>query len=81
MNVNFIILNLISYLKILKCGGRGGLVCWADMVGPKYIASRLNTWAKAYGDFFKPCTFLEERAASGVKLVSIFPSLGLDDIL
>jgi len=47
---------------------RGGIVCWADIVGPKYIASRLNTWAKAYGDFFKPCAFLEERAASGVKL-------------
>lgn len=47
---------------------RGGIVCWADIIGPKYIASRLNTWTKAYGDFFKPCAFLEERAASGVKL-------------
>ncbi|XP_024368113.1 peroxisomal fatty acid beta-oxidation multifunctional protein MFP2 [Physcomitrium patens] len=47
---------------------RGGIVCWADIIGAKYIASRLNTWTKAHGDFFKPCAFLEERASSGVKL-------------
>jgi hypothetical protein len=60
---------------------RGGIVCWADIIGPKYIASRLNTWTKAYGDFFKPCAFLEERAASGVKLVFFSLSSGCDDIL
>ena len=42
---------------------------WADIVGAKYIVSRLNTWMKAYGDFFKPCAFLEEHTANGVKLV------------
>ncbi|XP_024381161.1 glyoxysomal fatty acid beta-oxidation multifunctional protein MFP-a [Physcomitrium patens] len=47
---------------------RGGIVCWADIVGAKYICSRLDTWARAYGGFFKPCAFLEERAASGVRL-------------
>jgi len=76
------IVNFISAIipDKLNCDGRGGIVCWADIVGPKYIASRLSTWARAYGDFFKPCAFLEERAASGVKLVSIFPYLGVDDI-
>lgn len=49
---------------------RGGIVCWADIVGAKYICSRLDTWARAYGGFFKPCAFLEERAASGVRLVT-----------
>ncbi|CAK9207782.1 unnamed protein product [Sphagnum troendelagicum] len=47
---------------------RGGIVFWADLVGPKHIFARLNKWAQAYGDFFKPCAFLEERAASGVSL-------------
>ena len=49
---------------------RGGVIFWADMVGAKYIASKLNQWAKTYNTFFKPCAFLEERAASGVRLVS-----------
>ena len=61
--------SFISYLVICIRMCRGGIVCWADIVGAKYIVSRLNTWTKAYGDFFKPCTFLEERAATGVKLV------------
>jgi len=47
---------------------RGGVIFWADMVGAKYIASKLNQWAKTYNNFFKPCAFLEERAASGVRL-------------
>ncbi|CAI7825061.1 unnamed protein product, partial [Closterium sp. NIES-53] len=47
---------------------RGGLVFWADLVGAKYIADRLTTWSQAYGGFFKPCNYLLERAARGVKL-------------
>ncbi|KAG6555757.1 hypothetical protein Mapa_002997 [Marchantia paleacea] len=47
---------------------RGGIVHWADSVGIKYIVSKLQKWTELYGDFFKPCTFLVERAASGVKL-------------
>lgn len=42
---------------------------WADLVGAKHICARLTEWAQKYGDFFEPCTFLKERAASGVKLV------------
>lgn len=58
---------------------RGGVIFWADMVGAKYIASKLNQWAKTYNNFFKPCAFLEERAASGVRLVSNLPVLHFDD--
>lgn len=67
--VSSLIFNLV--MNIVMC--RGGIVFWADLVGPKYITSRLNAWATAYGDFFKPCAFLEERAASGVKLVTVSP--------
>lgn len=42
---------------------------WADSLGSKYIYSRLEDWSKMYGDFFKPCAFLAERAAKGAPLV------------
>lgn len=44
---------------------------WADTVGGKYIANRLRNWSELYGDFFKPCPYLEDRAARGVKLVGV----------
>eukprot|EP00850_Spirogloea_muscicola_P011161 SM000068S20593 [mRNA] locus=s68:396121:402013:+ [translate_table: standard] len=47
---------------------RGGLVFWADLVGPKHIQARLSKWSKTFGGFFKPCSYLEERAAKGIKL-------------
>ncbi|XP_072998777.1 peroxisomal fatty acid beta-oxidation multifunctional protein [Typha latifolia] len=47
---------------------RGGLVFWADSVGASYIYSRLNKWAEMYGGFFKPSSFLEERAKKGLPL-------------
>ena len=43
---------------------------WADSLGSKYIYSRLEEWSKMYGEFFKPCAFLAERAAKGAPLVS-----------
>ncbi|KAJ4841285.1 hypothetical protein Tsubulata_009570 [Turnera subulata] len=49
---------------------RGGIMFWADSVGSKYIYSRLEEWSKAYGEFFKPCAFLTERAANGALLSS-----------
>lgn len=42
---------------------------WADSLGSKYINSRLEEWSKTYGEFFKPCAFLAERAAKGAPLV------------
>ncbi|XP_050217152.1 glyoxysomal fatty acid beta-oxidation multifunctional protein MFP-a [Mercurialis annua] len=47
---------------------RGGILFWADSLGSKYIYSRLDEWSKMYGDFFKPCAFLAERAAQGASL-------------
>lgn len=47
---------------------RGGLIFWADSLGSKYIYSRLEEWSKTYGEFFKPCAYLAERAAKGAPL-------------
>ncbi|XP_058077096.1 peroxisomal fatty acid beta-oxidation multifunctional protein MFP2-like [Magnolia sinica] len=47
---------------------RGGVMFWADSYGSKYICSRLDAWTKTYGDFFKPCAYLAERAAQGTSL-------------
>lgn len=44
---------------------------WADSIGSKYICSRLEEWTNMYGEFFKPCAYLAERAAKGAPLVSI----------
>ncbi|XP_027182560.1 peroxisomal fatty acid beta-oxidation multifunctional protein AIM1-like [Coffea eugenioides] len=46
----------------------GGILFWADSVGPGYICSRLTNWFKAYGNFFKPSKYLEERASKGILL-------------
>lgn len=50
---------------------RGGVIFWADLLGAKYIYSRLDEWSKMYGGFFKPCAYLAERAAKGIPLVNI----------
>jgi enoyl-CoA hydratase/3-hydroxyacyl-CoA dehydrogenase len=47
---------------------RGGLVFWADTVGAPYIYSKLSRWAELYGPYFKPSSYLEQRAKSGVPL-------------
>lgn len=49
---------------------RGGIMFWADVLGSKYICSRLLEWTNMYGEFFKPCAFLSERAAKGAPLSS-----------
>ncbi|XP_041012132.1 glyoxysomal fatty acid beta-oxidation multifunctional protein MFP-a-like [Juglans microcarpa x Juglans regia] len=49
---------------------RGGIMFWADSIGSKYIYSRLEEWSKIYGEFFKPCAYLAERAAKGTPLSS-----------
>lgn len=47
----------------------GGLIFWADTVGPKYIYERLKRLSETYGAFFKPSRYLEERAMKGMFLV------------
>lgn len=38
---------------------RGGVIFWARSVGISFIISRLTNWFKEYGNFFKPCTWLD----------------------
>ncbi|PKA64740.1 Peroxisomal fatty acid beta-oxidation multifunctional protein [Apostasia shenzhenica] len=47
---------------------RGGLVFWADTIGSSYIYSSLQKWADAYGGFFTPSKYLEDRAKKGLPL-------------
>jgi enoyl-CoA hydratase/3-hydroxyacyl-CoA dehydrogenase len=49
---------------------RGGIIFWADSLGSKYVYSRLEEWSKTYGEFYKPCAYLAERAAKGAPLSS-----------
>ena len=52
---------------------RGGLIKWADLVGPARVVSRLNEWSALFegaglGGFFKPCPYLASAAAAGTAL-------------
>ncbi|CAK9145592.1 unnamed protein product [Ilex paraguariensis] len=49
---------------------RGGIMFWADSLGSKYIYSRLAEWSNMYGEFFKPCAYLADRATKGTPLSS-----------
>ncbi|KAJ0603938.1 putative isomerase, Enoyl-CoA hydratase, 3-hydroxyacyl-CoA dehydrogenase [Helianthus annuus] len=49
---------------------RGGVMFWGDSVGSKYIYERLNEWSNLYGDFFKPCDYLAQRATLAAPLSS-----------
>lgn len=44
---------------------------WGDSIGAKYIHGKLQEWTKRYGSFFEPCSYLAERAAKGIPLVSL----------
>lgn len=61
-------LDIASVLGMSFPSYRGGIVFWADSVGPSHIYTCLKKWAEAYGSFFKPSRFLEERAKKGIPL-------------
>ncbi|GMN50554.1 hypothetical protein TIFTF001_019698 [Ficus carica] len=61
-------LDIASVLGMSFPSFRGGIVYWADTVGPKHIYSSLKKWSEVYGNFFKPSRFLEERATKGMLL-------------
>ncbi|KAK1377608.1 peroxisomal fatty acid beta-oxidation multifunctional protein AIM1 [Heracleum sosnowskyi] len=61
-------LDVASVLGMSFPSYRGGIVFWADTVGPKHIYTSLKKWTEVYGNFFKPSRFLEERATRGVPL-------------
>jgi len=52
---------------------RGGLIKWADLIGAKHVAARLEGWATQFqaaglSGFFKPCQYLADAAANGTSL-------------
>lgn len=62
---------LSSFPCLLHC--RGGLIKWADLLGAKVVADKLNGWAKQFepaglGGFFKPCKYLQNAADSNTSL-------------
>ncbi|PHT61213.1 Glyoxysomal fatty acid beta-oxidation multifunctional protein MFP-a [Capsicum annuum] len=48
---------------------RGGIIFWSQSVGSEYICSKLEEWSKEYGESFKPCAYLIERASKRCSLV------------
>ncbi|KAI4380406.1 hypothetical protein MLD38_006602 [Melastoma candidum] len=61
-------LDIASVLGMSFPSYRGGLVFWADTVGPKLIYQSLKKWSQLYGNFYTPSSFLEERATRGIPL-------------
>ncbi|KAM3407405.1 hypothetical protein ACQJBY_001054 [Aegilops geniculata] len=47
---------------------RGGIMHWADSIGTRRICTMLSEWEMKYGQFFKPCSHLLERAAGDLPL-------------
>ncbi|KAL6897958.1 hypothetical protein ACP4OV_006917 [Aristida adscensionis] len=47
---------------------RGGIMYWAGSIGATRIHTKLSEWEVKYGQFFRPCSYLSERAASGLPL-------------
>ncbi|CAM8938114.1 unnamed protein product [Rhodiola kirilowii] len=66
-------LDIASVLGMSFPSHRGGIVFWADLVGANHIYKSLNKWSEAYGSFYKPSRYLEERAKSGLPLSSSSP--------
>ncbi|KAK9705990.1 hypothetical protein RND81_07G097400 [Saponaria officinalis] len=66
-------LDVASVLGMSFPSYRGGIVFWADTVGPSYIYKCLKKWANLYGNFFKPSKYLEERVANGLTLSAPSP--------
>ncbi|TXG61404.1 hypothetical protein EZV62_012767 [Acer yangbiense] len=70
---------LISYMYLLfyldifcsvpgKLQMSGGIIFWADTLGPKHVYTSLKKWSQIHGSFYKPTKFLEERAMKGIPL-------------
>ncbi|XP_019151408.1 PREDICTED: peroxisomal fatty acid beta-oxidation multifunctional protein AIM1-like [Ipomoea nil] len=61
-------LDVASVLGMSFPSYRGGIVFWADTVGAAHIYKSLKKWSELYGNFYKPSSFLEERALKGIPL-------------
>ncbi|THG10990.1 hypothetical protein TEA_024353 [Camellia sinensis var. sinensis] len=64
-------LDIASVLGMSFPSYRGGIVFWADTVGPNHIYTSLKKWSELYGKFYKPSRFLEERATKGIPLTPV----------
>ncbi|MBA0756830.1 hypothetical protein Gotri_019974 [Gossypium trilobum] len=63
-------LDTTSVLGMSFPSHRGGIVFWADTVGANHVYKSLKEWSEAYGSFYKPSKYLEERAIKGIPLVT-----------
>ncbi|KAE9600314.1 hypothetical protein Lal_00045574 [Lupinus albus] len=61
-------LDMASVLGMSFPNYRGGIVFWADLVGANHVYTSLKKWSELYGNFFKPSSYLEERAIKGISL-------------
>uniref|UniRef100_A0A7N0T4X7 3-hydroxyacyl-CoA dehydrogenase n=1 Tax=Kalanchoe fedtschenkoi TaxID=63787 RepID=A0A7N0T4X7_KALFE len=61
-------LDIASVLGMSFPSHRGGIVFWADSVGVNHIYKSLKKWSEAYGSFYKPSKYLEERSNLGLAL-------------
>ncbi|KAJ7973844.1 Peroxisomal fatty acid beta-oxidation multifunctional protein [Quillaja saponaria] len=70
-------LDIASVLGMGFPSQRGGIVFWADSVGPKHVYQSLKRWSELYGNFYRPSRYLEERALKGMTLAepAFSPSL------
>ncbi|KAH6778997.1 Enoyl-CoA hydratase/isomerase family [Perilla frutescens var. hirtella] len=61
-------LDVASVLGMRFPSYRGGIVFWGDTFGADCIFRSMQKWSEAYGKFFKPSRFLENRAQRGIPL-------------
>ncbi|KAL7093597.1 hypothetical protein ACP275_11G049200 [Erythranthe tilingii] len=61
-------LDIASVLGMSFPSYRGGIIFWADTIGADRVYRSLQKWSEAYGKFFKPSKYLEERATRGIPL-------------
>ncbi|MQL89043.1 hypothetical protein Taro_021607, partial [Colocasia esculenta] len=59
-------LDIASVLGMGFPNYRGGIVFWADSIGPGYIDASLSKWTETYGNFFRSSRYLEERAKKAI---------------
>ncbi|KAM7276073.1 hypothetical protein ACFE04_017939 [Oxalis oulophora] len=68
-------LDVASVLGMSFPSYRGGLMFWADSVGPQHIYNSLRKWSQQYGigDFYTPSKALVDRVTNNLPLVGITP--------
>uniref|UniRef100_A0A7C9EYM1 3-hydroxyacyl-CoA dehydrogenase C-terminal domain-containing protein n=1 Tax=Opuntia streptacantha TaxID=393608 RepID=A0A7C9EYM1_OPUST len=61
-------LDIASVLGMSFPSYHGGIVFWADKVGPSHLYESLKKWTNLYGSFYKPSGLLEDRVAKSLTL-------------